>query len=123
MSEGTGNGKDGRPKILYACSGAANTGEMADKIARALWGAGNAKRSCLAGVGAGLPSYVDGAKEADNLVIDGCPIACGRKIFEERGIAFKHFVLTEHGVEKGKTAVDEGIIASLREKAEAAFGI
>jgi len=39
------------------------------------------------------------------VVIDGCPVACGKKIFSSLGIPFHHFLMTDYGVEKGKTEI------------------
>ena len=43
----------GETKLIYACSGAANVGEIADRVARKLSSEENYLMSCLAGVGAG----------------------------------------------------------------------
>jgi uncharacterized metal-binding protein len=77
----------------------------------------------MAAIGAGVPGYVDTAKDSDNLVIDGCPVACGKKMFESGGLPFRHMMLTEHGVEKGKTPVDEEAVARLSGKAKELFGL
>ena len=45
--------------------------------------------------------------------IDGCPTACGKKTFENQGLPFRHFVMTEYGVEKGKTPITEELIGSV----------
>ena len=104
-------GSDGKVKLLYACSGAANTGFLADNVARRLVGLGVGKMTCLAAVGAGLSGFVESARSAgENLVLDGCPVACGRKIFETLRIPFRHFVMTDYGVEKGKTEITPELI-------------
>jgi uncharacterized metal-binding protein len=118
-----GCGGEAKPMILYACSGAANTGEMADRVARRIWAEGGVKRSCMAAIGAELSGYVESAKASDNLVIDGCPVACGKRMFERGGLPFRHMILTEYGVEKGKTAVDEAVISRLTEKTKEVFGL
>ena len=98
-------------KLLYACSGAANTGYLADNVARALAGRGVGKMTCLAAVGAGLSGFVESARSAgDNIVIDGCPVACGQKVFESLGIPIRHFMTTDYGVEKGKTEITRDLI-------------
>jgi uncharacterized metal-binding protein len=102
----------GKKRLVYACSGAANTGYLADQVARRLSLQGQAKMTCLAGVGAALDGFVRAAAVADmNLVVDGCPTACGRKIFERYELPCTPVVLTEFGVEKGATAIDEAVIA------------
>ena len=104
-------GSDNPISLLYACSGAANTGYLADNVARALASRGLGKMTCLAAVGAGLSGFVESAKAAgENLVIDGCPVACGGKLFENLGIPFRHFVTTDYGVEKGRTEITGRLI-------------
>ncbi|MBP1626979.1 MAG: hypothetical protein H6Q00_1454 [Holophagaceae bacterium] len=103
--------------LVFACSGAANTGYLADQVARRLNLQGDAKMFCLAAIGAELEGYLKSARDSElNLVIDGCPTACGRKIFERRGLPHTSFVLTELGVEKGKTLIDETVIADMTQR-------
>ena len=90
--------------LLYACSGGANVAEIADKACRELMFAGEGTMFCLAGIGAGIPGMVQTAKDADvNLVIDGCPMDCARKVFEQAGITnYKYVKVTDLGIEKVK---------------------
>jgi uncharacterized metal-binding protein len=98
-------------KLIYACSGAANTGFLADNVARKLAGGGKGSMTCLAAMGADLSGFIESAKSAcTNIVIDGCPVSCGKKILEKHGIPFEQYIVTEHGVEKGKTTVTPEII-------------
>ena len=100
--------------LIYACSGSANTGHLADQVARKLAREGAGKMTCLAAVGAGLSGFLESARAASaNLVIDGCPTACGKKTFENQGLPFRHFVMTEYGAEKGKTPITEELIGSV----------
>ena len=113
------NGKQ-TTSLIYACSGSANTGLLADQVARKLAREGSGKMTCLAAVGAGLSGFLESARAASaNLVIDGCPTACGKKNFENRGLPFRHFVMTEHGVLKGKTPITEELIGSVAEALKA----
>lgn len=94
-----------RKKVLvYACSGAANVAEIADRVARQLMAEGLGQMFCLAGLGAGIPNMIQTAKEADlNLVIDGCPLDCARLIFQKLGLTnVKIIRVTDHGIEKAK---------------------
>ncbi len=69
-------GNGGKTVLLYACSGGANVGEIADKAARELMFAGQGTVFCLAGLGGDIQGMVQTARDADvNLVIDGCPIS------------------------------------------------
>jgi uncharacterized metal-binding protein len=67
--------------------------------------------TCLAAVSADLSGFIQSAKEADrNVVLDGCPVACGKKIFESKGLLFEQFVMTDFGVEKKKTEITQEVI-------------
>ena len=59
-----------KARLLYACSGAADVGQIADLVVRQLsreeWGG----MSCLSGIGADLSGFIESAREADNIVID-----------------------------------------------------
>lgn len=104
-------GGESTTKLLYACSGAANTGYLADAIARKLNKDVAGDMTCLAAVGADLSGFIESAKAADkNIVLDGCPVACGKKIFEAKGLPFVHFVTTDFGVEKKKTEITKEVI-------------
>jgi len=98
-----GNGKK-RTVLLYACSGGANVAEIADRAARELMFAGDGAMFCLAGLGADIQGMVQTARDADvNLVIDGCPMDCGKKVFDRHGIANHTQVkVTDLGIEKVK---------------------
>ena len=90
--------------LLYACSGGANVAEISDKAARELMFSGQGTMFCLAGLGAGIAGMIQTAKDADvNLVIDGCPMDCAKKIFDRHGIAnYRHIKVTDLGIEKVK---------------------
>lgn len=91
--------------LVLACSGASDVGEIADRAARKLRSETCAKMSCLSGLGAGLPGYIAAAQDADTLVvIDGCPVECGRRIVHKAGVKnFRHLKLAEQGFMKGKS--------------------
>ncbi len=98
----------GAPRIVYSCSGASDVGELSDRVARLLRDSGKCRMSCLAAVGAGLSGYVQSAAAADiNIIIDGCVVGCGRKIFENIEGPKRYFVLTEMGYVKGATPVSD----------------
>jgi uncharacterized metal-binding protein len=88
--------------LLYACSGGANVAEASDRACRQLMGEGVGGMFCLAGLGAGIEGMVQQARDADlNVVIDGCPMDCARKIFDKLGLTNVHFVrVTDMGLEK-----------------------
>ena len=90
--------------LLYACSGGANVAEIADRAARELMFSGCGTMFCLAGLGADIQGMIQTAKDADmNIVIDGCPMDCAKKIFDRAGVAnYKQIQVTELGIEKVK---------------------
>jgi len=90
--------------LIYACSGGANVAEISDKAARELMFSGCGTMFCLAGLGAGIPGMIQTAKDADvNLVIDGCPMDCAKKVFEKAGVTnFAYVKVTDLGIEKVK---------------------
>ena len=90
--------------LLYACSGGANVAEISDKAARQLMFDGQGTMFCLAGLGAGIGGMIQTAKDADvNLVIDGCPMDCAKKVFEKAGITdYAYVKVTDLGIEKVK---------------------
>lgn len=93
-----------RMVLLYSCSGGANVGEIADLAARELAFAGQGAILCLAGLGGDIQGMVQAARNADvNLVLDGCPVECGRKTLERHGIQnYRHLRITDLGIEKIK---------------------
>jgi small redox-active disulfide protein 2 len=54
-----------------------------------------------------------GIMTTPGLVIDGCPVACGRKTLERIGVASTAVVLTEMGLVKGQTPVTETAVAGM----------
>src|SRR5271157_2181443 len=89
---------NGGVTLLYACSGAADVGELADRSVRELWKEGFGLKTCLAGVGADLSGFVQSAKGADvNITLDGCPTACARKGLERIGVRPVSIVLSDLG--------------------------
>ena len=104
-------------KLFYACSGAANTGYLADAVARKLMKENAGKMTCLSAVGAELSGFIESAKCAEkNIVIDGCPVACGKKIFDKAGLPFQHVIVTDLGIEKGKTEITLEIVEQIAGK-------
>jgi len=87
--------------LIYACSGAADVGAIADQVARRIRSEGVAKMTCVAGIGAELPSYVQSAKDSDvNIAIDGCSVACAKKTLEKIGVTPASYILTDMGLSK-----------------------
>ncbi|HUV63865.1 MAG TPA: putative zinc-binding protein [Sedimentisphaerales bacterium] len=99
----------GGPKLIFACSGAADVGEVADRTARELTKNGVGKMFCLAGVGGRVAGIIKKTGEAsDILAIDGCDLDCTKNCLDQAGFAgFKHLRITDLGMEKGRTPVTE----------------
>ena len=100
------------PKLVFACSGAADVGQITDLAARRLAAEGAGKMFCLAGVGgrvSGIMATTEAA--AAILAIDGCPLDCARKTLEQAGFSkFEHLRLSDLGMEKGQSpAADERV--------------
>jgi uncharacterized metal-binding protein len=105
---------NGKTTLLYACSGVANTGYLADQVARTLHKEGVGKMTCLAALGARDSGFIESARGAGrNVVIDGCPIGCGKRIFETLAIPFERHMMTAYNVEKGKTVITGEIITNV----------
>jgi uncharacterized metal-binding protein len=90
--------------LIFACSGAADVGEIADRAARALTACGKGAMFCLAGVGGRIPDMVERARAAKTLlVIDGCEKDCARLTLEGAGLgALVHLRVTDGGFVKGQ---------------------
>jgi uncharacterized metal-binding protein len=105
---------NGKITLLYACSGVANTGLLADQVARRLHADGTGKMTCLAAMGAETAKFITEANEASRkIVIDGCPISCGAAIFKQLDIPCEHFRTTDFGIEKGKTPITDEVITDV----------
>ena len=120
MSEPTGCECSSGPTLIFACSGAADVGEVSDLAARKLNKDGGGKMFCLAGVGGRVGGIMDKAKAASQiLAIDGCDLDCARMTLQEADIKdFSHLRVTDLGMEKGKTAVTPDTVAQVTGKAE-----
>lgn len=102
--------------LVYSCSGVANTGLIADRVMRNLVKEKVCRGSCLSGVASDSSGFIQSALGANrNVVIDGCSVSCGKKIFEKREIPFEHIVITDLGVEKGKTIVTDELVLQITE--------
>jgi len=105
-------------KTVFSCSGAADLGEISDLVARKLHKDQIRQMKCLAFVSAGITEMIDSVKDSNMLVIDGCPLDCGRITMEENGLTnFCHMRLTDMGYEKGKTPASPEIVKEITEAA------
>jgi uncharacterized metal-binding protein len=102
----------GGAKLIFACSGAADVGAVADLAARRMSKNGAGCMFCLAGIGGGIAPILNKTAAADRiLAIDGCPLNCVKETLEMAGFeAFDHLQLADLGMEKGRTPIsDENI--------------
>lgn len=89
--------------FIFACSGGgSNVGQISNQAAVDLAKKGKGKMFCLAGIGAKIDPIINTTKDNKKVVvIDGCPVACAKKILEGQGIDIdSYMVATEIGIEK-----------------------
>lgn len=103
------------PTLIFACSGAADVGRLADLAAREMTVSGVGKMFCLAGIGGRVSGILESTRSARRiLVLDGCALDCAKKTLENAGFTKFEFVrLSDLGFAKGKTAVTEETIAQV----------
>lgn len=102
----------GGPKLIFACSGAADVGAVADQAARKMNRDGVGSMFCLAGVGGRVAPIMEKTAQASGiLAIDGCPLNCVSETLKQAGInRFEHMLVTDLGLKKGETTVDNTTI-------------
>ena len=105
----------GGAKLIFACSGAADVGNLADQTARKLNREGAGKMFCIVGVGGRVPGIMATTQAAETiLAIDGCPLQCVKASLDEAGIGkYRQLKLWEHGCQKGQTEVTAELIAEM----------
>ncbi len=106
---------EGGVVLIFACSGAADVGAIADRAARRLAANGVGNMYCLAGVGGKVSGIVASTKAAGKIIaIDGCPLDCARKTLEQIDIRDPiHLRVTDLGFKKGETPVTDENIAKV----------
>ena len=107
--------------MIFACSGAADVGQIADQSARKMTKNGAGKMFCLAGVGGRISGIMKTTESASKiLVIDGCELDCAKELLKQAGFAgFEHLRITDLGMQKGRTDVTEQNIAKVAEQGTA----
>lgn len=101
-------------KIIFACSGSADVGYIADRVARSLARDGEATMSCLSALNRRMPEIIRKAKRSRKiLAIDGCPNECTANCLKMAGLNnFEHLRLEDLDFEKGKCPESDENIAS-----------
>lgn len=98
--------------LIFACSGAADVGEISDRAVRKMSKDGLGKMFCMAGIGGRIEPIMQKTRSASKiLAIDGCGLDCVKNCLEQAGFTeFRHLRVAELGMEKGKSpATDENI--------------
>lgn len=106
------------PRLIFACSGAADVGAIADQAARKLSQEGAGRMFCLAGVGGCVEPILATTEAASRiLVIDGCPLDCGRHCVEQASfVQFAHLRVTDLGMARGRSPITEERVAQVAAK-------
>ena len=118
MEKNTCSCDDDAVKTVFACSGAADLGEVSDLVARKLHRDNIRQMKCLAFIGGGIQEMIDSVKDSNMLVIDGCPLDCGKLTMGKNGITdFHHLRLTDLGYTKGQTPASTKVVNEIVELA------
>lgn len=89
---------------IFPCVGAANVGQLSNRIAIELEKQGIGNLMCTAGIGARAPGLMKSAEASDRVIaINGCPVNCASKTLELAGFEVdKHIIISELGIKKSK---------------------
>ena len=109
MSQENSCSCSGGPKLIFACSGAADVGAIADQAARKMTKEGVGKMFCAVGIGGRISGIMKTTESAERiLAIDGCPLNCVKNSLEQAGFnKFEHLQLADLGMEKCSSPVTE----------------
>lgn len=115
MNQEKSNECSGGPKLIFACSGAADVGAIADQAARKMTKEGIGKMFCMAGIGGRVSGIMKTTESADKiLAIDGCPLNCVKNSLQQAGFnRFDHLQLADLGLEKGSSSLAEENISKV----------
>ena len=118
MPQGNTSNCSGGPTLLFACSGAADVGEIADQAARKMTKEGIGKMFCLAGIGGRIGGIMKVTESAERiLAIDGCPLNCVKNSLQQAGFdQFDHLQLADLGLEKGSSSITDENISKVTAK-------
>jgi len=99
----------GGPKLIFACSGAADVGAISDRAARKMTEEDVGKMFCLSGIGGRVGGIMKTTESAGRiLAIDGCPLNCVENSLQQAGFnTFDHLQLADLGIEKGSSPLTE----------------
>jgi uncharacterized metal-binding protein len=98
---------------LFPCAGAANVGQLSNKVAIDLEKQGIGNLMCTVGIGARAPGLMKSAESSDRIItIDGCPVNCATRTLELAGFKVdRQIIISELGIKKTKdrTPKDEEV--------------
>ena len=99
----------GGPKLIFACSGAADVGAITDRATRKMTKQSIGKMFCMAGIGGRVSGIIKTTESAEKiLAVDGCPLNCVKNSLEQAGFdTFDHLQLADLGIEKGSSPLTE----------------
>lgn len=91
-----------RKKMVFACSGACGSGQMANWLAARLDGEKSAEMGCALALAVGNAELLQRARTAPAVIaIDACGEACMKKCLEKQDVpCTHHFNLLQWGVRK-----------------------
>lgn len=106
----------GAPRLVFACSGAADVGKISDDAARALIRTSGLRMGCLPLISMqdeGTLAAVESAAEV--VTIDGCQRDCAYTILAtaNRRDHFVRLRVTDFGLRKGSAQLDQNGLAAL----------
>jgi uncharacterized metal-binding protein len=95
-------GSNEKNRLIFPCSGQANTGQISNQVAIQLSDEGYGSFVCTALLASGSESLADRAREVHEVVaIDGCGMDCAKKILKQAGVpVHQHLKVTDLGVAK-----------------------
>jgi len=103
--------------LVLSCSGASDVGQLTDMVARKLRDNNQRSMKFLAMVATGDQKLIESFKTANILIIDGCPIDCGKRVMEKGGVnSFNYIRLSDWGFKKGQSPVTPEQVKKLYEK-------
>jgi len=104
MAEDTKCGCGSANVAIFPCVGAANVGQLSNKIAIELEKRGIGNLMCTAGIGARAPGLMKSAEASDRIItINGCPVNCATKTMELAGFKVdREIMISDLGIKKTK---------------------
>lgn len=100
----------GTERLIFSCSGAADVGELSDRVARKLAKDGKGKLFCLAVAGAKIEEKIAPIRSQAAVAIDGCGMLCAKKVLDNAGFSAQSINLGSLGFEKGKSSVTPELV-------------